>query len=474
MGYDKAGNLAADRKGYKYRYDYENRPVKITDSDDSTVAEYAYDALGRRIRKIDSAASDTTVYYYNNHWQVVEEYDGGGTVKRKYLYGNYIDEVLYSWGASPSDPRTYYVHDHLYSPVALVNYAGTVVERYEYDVYGKPTIYTAPGPDETWLTSDDVVGEVSAQDNCCLFTGREVDVLDGNLLRLQYNRNRYYDYCTGRWLTQDPLRYVDGLNLYQYAHSIPLVLTDFTGQGVGIDMYERTWSGWIPSAESGRVKGRMTPIMTELFPATFGQRNRGDGCYEAYIATERQYRLTLILEYVAAGAVLLDYPIVGATGVSVTVGSGFSSVARIHELAHAESYRRWHNEYLNDGYALLVSAIHPCGCTAADAVDTAKSMEQEALDTINEYMWGEIHYETWIIDKVLRPLQSDEELEWRLDPPPARTWLESMDAPADIALYQNYINTMNVRESILWYSVIRQYDKLRRDSAMSCIFPTSP
>ncbi len=35
----------------------------------------------------------------------------------------------------------YYVHDHLYSPVALVDGVnGDVAERYEYDAYGKVTI----------------------------------------------------------------------------------------------------------------------------------------------------------------------------------------------------------------------------------------------------------------------------------------------------------------------------------------------
>ena len=114
---------------------------------------------------------------YNDNWQVAEEYDSGGTVKRESLYGNYIDEVLYSWGASPSDPRTYYVHDHLYSPVALVNYAGTVVERYEAacpdmflvgNAYGEPNIldgsYNPRSP------------QASTCDNSYMFTGRQVDI----------------------------------------------------------------------------------------------------------------------------------------------------------------------------------------------------------------------------------------------------------------------------------------------------------
>jgi RHS repeat-associated protein len=53
-----------------------------------------------------------------------------------------------------------------------------------------------------------------------------MDYLDSGSLKIQYNRNRYYDYYTGRWLTQDPLSYVDGINLYEYARSSPGVNTD--------------------------------------------------------------------------------------------------------------------------------------------------------------------------------------------------------------------------------------------------------
>ena len=52
--HDDAGNLTTDKDGYTYEYDYENRIVKIEDSSSNDVAEYAYDALGRRIRVIDS------------------------------------------------------------------------------------------------------------------------------------------------------------------------------------------------------------------------------------------------------------------------------------------------------------------------------------------------------------------------------------------------------------------------------------
>ncbi|MBE0536227.1 MAG: hypothetical protein IH624_11215 [Phycisphaerae bacterium] len=41
-------------------YEYENRVVKIEDSSSNAMAEYAYDALGRRIRMIDNAAEAST------------------------------------------------------------------------------------------------------------------------------------------------------------------------------------------------------------------------------------------------------------------------------------------------------------------------------------------------------------------------------------------------------------------------------
>jgi len=105
--------------------------VKIT-KDGNDIAEFAYDALGRRIRKTDHVADTNTLYYYSINWQVLSEYDGAGSHKQSFAYGNYIDEVVHRWAAGPPDQR-YYVHDHLYSTAALLNASGSVVERYEYD-----------------------------------------------------------------------------------------------------------------------------------------------------------------------------------------------------------------------------------------------------------------------------------------------------------------------------------------------------
>jgi len=159
--------------------------VKITKGAND-IAEFAYDALGRRIRKTDHVADTNTVYYYNVNWQVLSEYDGAGTHKQSFAYGNYIDEPVQRWVGHP-DSQRYYVHDHLYSASALLNGSGSVVERYEYDAYGNPHILDANFADDANGLSDD--------DNPYMFTGRRADFLDGGNLILQHNTKDYQYYA---------------------------------------------------------------------------------------------------------------------------------------------------------------------------------------------------------------------------------------------------------------------------------------
>ncbi|MBE0537611.1 MAG: hypothetical protein IH624_18250 [Phycisphaerae bacterium] len=55
---EEKGNclVTIDKDGCKYSNQYENRVVQIKDWSSNDVAEYACDALGRRIRMIDKAA----------------------------------------------------------------------------------------------------------------------------------------------------------------------------------------------------------------------------------------------------------------------------------------------------------------------------------------------------------------------------------------------------------------------------------
>ncbi|MHC4619576.1 MAG: hypothetical protein ACYTEQ_17660, partial [Planctomycetota bacterium] len=68
--------------------------MEILNDSNTPKTQFAYDALGRRIRKKDLAATRTTLYYYNTNWQVLAETDANGTTQRWFVYGNYIDEPL--------------------------------------------------------------------------------------------------------------------------------------------------------------------------------------------------------------------------------------------------------------------------------------------------------------------------------------------------------------------------------------------
>lgn len=80
----------------------------------------------------------------------------------------------------------------------------------------------------TWY---DGFGNITAETDSNLrgryaWTGREVDTE----IELQYNRARYYDAKTGRWVSQDPLGFDAGdSNLYRYVKNLPTQSTDPTG-----------------------------------------------------------------------------------------------------------------------------------------------------------------------------------------------------------------------------------------------------
>ncbi|MBI9019516.1 MAG: hypothetical protein JEZ07_19880, partial [Phycisphaerae bacterium] len=226
--YDDAGNLTKCQDNYEYEWDYENRLIRVFRMDGQNevdVVKYTYDALGRRIQKDDCIADEQTLYYYNNNWQVLAEYDYDADATptstvdllRCFVYGNYIDELIMMYDATQNGPSSYYyyVQDHLYSTAALISDSNYIVQRTEYDSYGKPKHM-----DKYYATGGAGVG------NSYYFTGRRVDMLDGGDKLLQYSRNRYLDYGTGRWLSHDPLEHIDGLNLYQYINSRAIMAVD--------------------------------------------------------------------------------------------------------------------------------------------------------------------------------------------------------------------------------------------------------
>jgi RHS repeat-associated protein len=197
------------------QYDYRNRLVEYFDRSNGQRHTYAYDAFGRRIKKIvdvdgasrglqsartsesrESTGPIETRYFYGGvaMWQVIEEQDGNGATLAGYVHGSGIDELVAMDRDTDGDgqsERYFFYADDLGNVMAATDAAGQVVERYDYDDFGRPRFFDAKG--------FPIPGQQSVIGNSYHFTGREFDAETG----LYHYRTRYYDPVVGRFLTRD-------------------------------------------------------------------------------------------------------------------------------------------------------------------------------------------------------------------------------------------------------------------------------
>ncbi|ELR64591.1 hypothetical protein C942_02404 [Photobacterium marinum] len=149
--------------------------------------QYQYDALGRRSTKI--TGHQCTDYLWDGD-QLIGEHCNGEFTWYIYEPDGFRPVVLIKKGL------VYYYHlDHLGTPLQLTDSQGNVVWQAEYSAYGKANL------------------RVATINNPLRFQGQYFDEETG----LHYNRFRYYDPDSGRFIHQDPIGLLGGLNHYQYA-----------------------------------------------------------------------------------------------------------------------------------------------------------------------------------------------------------------------------------------------------------------
>lgn len=199
--YDKNGNMKTRVSGAvttTYVYDGENRLTSVTSS--SSTTSYAYSADGRRLKRVLAGA---TTYFGNDpvspsgYDDTIEEYTSTGTKTATYVHGTGADELLgYKTAAMYS-----YHEDALGSVTRLTNSSGGTASTYRYDAFGATRAQTG---------SSNTYG----------FTSRESETGQG----LYYNRARYYDPASGRFISADPA----GAG-YAYVRDSPANFVDPTG-----------------------------------------------------------------------------------------------------------------------------------------------------------------------------------------------------------------------------------------------------
>jgi RHS repeat-associated protein len=205
--YDNNGNLTYDGQFYK-QYDAEGRLIKDSASA-VQVLTYQYDAFGRRIQKTYNGAPFKYTYSGFNQ---IEERDGiTNTLLNRTIYQDLFTPV-----ANEKNGSIFYYHQNEMNSVeAITNSAGNVKETYQYDVFGKPSVYDSSGN----IISGSLTG------NRFAFTGQEYDTASGGYRF--YFRN--YSPVTGTFNQRDLIGYSDGLGLYQYVHNNPANGIDIFG-----------------------------------------------------------------------------------------------------------------------------------------------------------------------------------------------------------------------------------------------------
>lgn len=228
-------------------FNYRNEMVAVTGPlfDGSSLVNYRYDALGRRIETSKSAGgrggSTTTSYFYDG-WQEIEERNQDGVTVAVNVYGNYVDEILVS---RRNGADLFYHTDDLFNVVAVTDAGGNVIERYEYGDYGLPLNASTLTP----LTA-------SLVQNPYYFQGRRFDPETG----WYYYRMRYLDPLTGRYISRAAIGIFGDVfgNNFAFVGNNPWTWLDPLGNGVVYYRYwwwswyrYQWWAWWTPYGWSG-------------------------------------------------------------------------------------------------------------------------------------------------------------------------------------------------------------------------------
>ena len=221
------GNLTGKTLGgmtTNYNYDAQNRLTQVTLPTGKT-NHFQYDPLGNRISRTDSSGVTNRFLFDERNMLFELNYDN--TTRTKFTSNLEINNWL---GMEQSGNNYVYHQDGLQSITGISNDAETLVNTYEYDVYGNLNAQTG------------------SLDNMLTYTGQPLD----DETELYFYRSRYYDASVGRFTTKDrfeglldkPLT----LHKYGYANGNPVnyvdpegdiaILTAIAIVGAGVALYQ--------------------------------------------------------------------------------------------------------------------------------------------------------------------------------------------------------------------------------------------
>ena len=257
--YDARGNLLErldNGKKARFTWDLYDRLTRY--EDDRLTADFAYDALGRRVAKYSKAHCPPSpgagpAWIEQQQRTLNAQYDCG-----RNIYGWDGDNLAYETRYSDNPGERHLIH-YFYEPGSFVPVAQTVENRslslvpepshesgyhidrdplwqhlpvakpfnaiawYQCDHLGTPMELTDQrgeiawsGTYQAWGLAKEKRTDSAIRENIrnpLRFQGQYFDTETG----LHYNRYRYYDPQVGRFISKDPIGFAGGLNVYAYA-----------------------------------------------------------------------------------------------------------------------------------------------------------------------------------------------------------------------------------------------------------------
>ncbi|KAG8150172.1 RHS repeat-associated core domain-containing protein [Burkholderia catarinensis] len=231
--YDARGNLVHRRSPageQRYEWNAFNRltVARVKETARSSESRYYYDALGRRIAK--EVSGERTMFGWDGDTLAYESGEQGST---HYLYEaesfvpmvQYVSAPVSGFETPLRGDADRYAPEH--DPLQRVPERMGQAHAFYYhcDQIGTPQLLTDEDGDVVWETSYKAWGDARevivrasraagvAPKSSLRFQGQQFDEETG----LHYNRNRYYDPQTSRFISKDPIGLAGGINVYQYA-----------------------------------------------------------------------------------------------------------------------------------------------------------------------------------------------------------------------------------------------------------------
>jgi len=237
--YDAAGNLVrretlvstdegdeTDPDVLRLRWDANHRLIESRRGEEIT--RYGYDAIGRRVFKRN--ATHTTWFFWDGTTmallaEVKQENAAADALRER-------QQKVAPYGLGPGSirkdteklyqqmAREYIYYPQSFHPFALIDkqQQNEGIYYYHTEPNGCPTRLTDSHGTIVWAADFEAWGRLrqlyhSEVDNPIRFQGQYFDIETG----LHYNTFRYYDPDSGGFISEDPIRLLGGINLYQYA-----------------------------------------------------------------------------------------------------------------------------------------------------------------------------------------------------------------------------------------------------------------